>query len=244
MEYNQAANKVYEKDMQEKQILIVEDDANLARLLKNKLEEVVYRTVVCKDGLSAIETALHNRFLLIIIDILIPEIDGLRVLKTLRDNNIQTPVIVITGSLEKENEILAYKNGANIFHSKPINLELLLTQVKRVLSETALNSKTTLTVGNILIDPSRRSISNLAEEKRIEINLTNKEIKALIAIVEARGDIVTREKLLHLTNLYNRDLNLNSIDTLICRIRVKLKRIEAEEFIQTVHGSGYRFVIG
>lgn len=217
-----------------RKILVVEDDENLAKVIKSTLEPITPDITLKYNGKEGLKEARLNHYSLIILDLALPGMNGLEIIETLRNYKIKTPIIVITNFELKQNELKSYERGVNLFHPKPIDYDLFLTQVKSLLTYQA--EDVVVEVDHIKVNTELRTVSKESKE----ISLSGKEFKTLLSLLSEKGKILSRADLLNQTYKKARDLELGSIDTLICRLRNKLKKINAEDLIQTVHGEGYR----
>jgi DNA-binding response OmpR family regulator len=219
------------------QILVIEDDLTLAFFIKKELERIGYIPHVVSDGKKGLNEALTNVYDLFIIDIGLPNVSGFDIVERIKDIGLKTPIIIITGNDTDENELETFKIGANLFHKKPINFQLLSEQIKSLINQYPKN--VSLKIGDLRIEPKKRLIM----KNSTEIKLSYKEFEMLLHVIYANGEILSREELLAKTFKGILDLEEGSIDTLVSRVRKKLKKFEADDVIETVHKSGYRLNI-
>jgi DNA-binding response OmpR family regulator len=215
-------------------ILLIEDDKSLATVMSDILEQSGYKVKQVFDGKKGRQEVFTNKYALIIIDISLPGISGLDILAQMKESDMKTPTIVITGVNISENELESFKRGVNIFHRKPIDFELLKTQVSSLLEYHAV--KPTLKLKGLKLDPGKRSVV----KNNAEVALSHKEFKLLLSIIAAGGNILSRQDILAQTFKGVRDLEEGSVDTLVSRTRQKLKKLKASNLVDTVHGEGYR----
>lgn len=215
-------------------VLVVEDDKLLNKIIILNLKSKGHCADGVYDGIKALEVIESKRYDLILLDIALPKMNGYSVIKELNQKNLNTPVIVITGCIEETSELDAFKKGATLYHEKPISFELLLEQVSSLLKLTSNNSL--ISHGNVSIDQESRIV--LINEQ--EVSLTPKEYFLLVALVKAKGSILSRDKILQDTYQYLSDVNEGSVDTLVSRLRVKLSKSMVTNPIETVRGVGYR----
>lgn len=138
-----------------KKALVIEDDASLREILKKELTYLGYQVDTEDNGLTALQKALSNTYNIIISDVSLPRMNGMTVLQKLREQKIKVPVIMITNYDQNENERMAFVNGANIFHKKPITFDLLNLQIK-MLSDNY-QYKPLIEMGDIVIDPAKKN---------------------------------------------------------------------------------------
>jgi two-component system copper resistance phosphate regulon response regulator CusR len=215
-------------------ILLIEDDANLSLTINKTLAEEEIKLDVAYSGEDGLNKALTNKHNLILLDIGLPGMTGLEVLKRIRDIGNTVPVIIITSEGSVNTEIQAYNNGANFFHRKPINFELLLAQIRNLLPESELDYE--VTMKDIVINTKERSIF----KKGKKVNLTKSELDLVIMLTESNGSIFSRNKIIANLMNYNKDLENSAVDTMVCRIRKKISKYGDEEFIETVPKEGFR----
>ena len=179
-------------------ILLVEDEENLHEALKLNLELEGYQVTSSFNGSNALQTVHNEYFDLIILDIMLPEIDGIAVLETIRLQNNQVPILILSARNNSADRVLGLKKGADDYLTKPFNLEELLLRVQKLIEKNKkLNDKETLgdsyTFGNNIIDFK-------AQEARIKngerIQLSKKEMMLLKLLIENKNEVVPREKIL------------------------------------------------
>lgn len=215
-------------------ILLVEDDLVLSELLKMRLTSLGYNVVHKRDGKDGLDEALTHKYKLIIIDIGLPHIDGLSILKTMNEVDIHSEVMIITSMSSENNEIETFRRGGSIFHPKPLNLELFDAQVNQLIERSSFTSK--LELADLFIEPEKMFI----QKGRSRVDLTPREFEVLMYIVEAKGGVMSRSKLLSHISKGREYLEESSIDKIISRARKKIGKYKGEPIIETVHRKGYR----
>lgn len=220
-------------------ILVVEDDKILSNLLSTYLQRNNFDCETALDGQSAIQKYESKQFQLILLDLILPVINGEQVLKYIREKDSSTPIIVITSETSQESELTCYKEGTNLFHRKPINSKLLLYQIKSITKEIS-NSTKKLSHKDFTINLVKKNAS--IKGKRVDFSPS--EFKMLEYILSNKNRLITKKELsLELYSDYNEEKFAN-IDTIICRIRKKLDtKCKSREFnIKTSKGFGYRLL--
>ena len=221
-------------------ILVVEDNRDLAFGLRNNLEIEGYEVVVASNGVLALDAARRGGFDLVILDLMLPGLDGLRVLKALRAERQDVLVLVLTALGEESDKVRGLKMGADDYVTKPFGLLELLARVEslmRRMRPRAADER--LRFGDIEIDPSSRSV----ERARREVSLAPKEFELLLALARARGKVVSRHDLLRRVWGYSDDVVSRTVDTHVAELRRKLEPEPAEpRHILTVRKAGYRLV--
>jgi len=222
-------------------ILVVDDDAKIVRLVRTYLEREGYRVVEAFDGASALAAIDDHRPVLVILDLMLPEIDGLAVLRTVRDRD-STPIIVLSARGTTADRIAGLGLGADDYLPKPFSPAELVLRVERVLARTEASRhpgpRPILERGGLVVDPDRHSV---AVDGR-SVPVTAVEFRLLIALLEADGRVLTRDQLLDAAYGSDADAILDrTIDVHLGRLRSKLRdTAEAPRFIATVRGVGYR----
>jgi two-component system, OmpR family, alkaline phosphatase synthesis response regulator PhoP len=219
-------------------ILIVDDEEDIVDLLQYNLKKEKYDTLVAFDGLEGLEKAQASRPDLIVLDIMMPKMDGLSMVKALRqDVNLRsTPILMLTARDEEEDHVKGLDSGADIYLSKPISVPVLISQVKALLrGKSQFESiSNTLIVGDLVIDKDRYEIQLKGVSS--PIHLARKEFDLLYFLAQKPGRVFSRQDLLD--RVWGRDVYVvdRTIDVHIRKIREKI----GEHYIETVKGVGYR----
>jgi len=220
-------------------ILVVEDEKGLAKLIKYNFEKEGYRVCTAHDGTAGLAAARREDPDLIILDIMMPGMDGLELCKALRKDS-DIPIIFLTAKRSEVDRIVGLKLGADDYVSKPFSVGELIARVETVLRRTSGPrggpSAKLLSAGDIQIDLDRHQTLLKGEP----LSLSPKEFKFLTLLMEADGKVISRDELLERIWGYDRAMNLDTrtVDQHIARLRRKLKW-EGKR-IETVIGTGYR----
>jgi len=226
--------------MAKEKILVVEDEKSIAKLIKFNLEKDGFETIITRSGEDAIEILERHEIDLILLDIMLPGMNGLEVCKEIkqmkRAKNV--PVIMLTAKSEEVDRIVGFEVGADDYITKPFSPRELILRVKAILKRGKTEDaarKEILSEGDINVDISRHEVT--VKGKLVE--LTQMEFKLLCTFLERRGRVQTRESLL--TDVWGIDtmVETRTIDTHIKSLRSKLGK--AGEKIETVRGMGYKF---
>ena len=221
-----------------KRILIVEDSEDLAFGLRNNLEFEGYKVLVTHDGKTGLDWAIKKVFDLVILDLTLPELDGLEVLENLRKRKQKLPVLVLTARQEEIEKVRGLKSGADDYVTKPFGILELLARVEALLRRSDNFVAEVETFGDLQIEISARVV--LVEGKRID--LAPREFDLLLALVEQKGRVVSRQKLLTDVWRHQGQVVTRTVDTHIAELRRKLEKDAANpKYIQTVRKAGYRF---
>lgn len=224
--------------MNRKRILVVEDDKNISKLLKYNLEKDGYDCSIAISGEEALDKLKKRPVDLIILDIMLPEMDGFEVTRVIKqDERLRTiPIIMLTAKGEEVDRIVGFELGADDYVVKPFSPRELLLRVKSVLKRGKPEEmkKDILSVGDLVVDIPRHKIMI----KNKEIMLTPIEFKLLTILLERRGRVQSRETLLNDVWGIDTLIETRTIDTHIKRVREKLGKLG--NLIETVRGVGYR----
>ncbi|MDT3699730.1 MAG: response regulator transcription factor [Thermincola sp.] len=224
-------------------ILIADDEAKMRDLVKMYLVREGYKVSEAADGEQALSQLSKNTFDLVILDIMMPKIDGLTVCKEIRKNS-DIPVIMLTARGEEIDRVLGFELGADDYVVKPFSPRELAARVKALLRRTA--AKPSAATGAIMRFPGLE-INNEAREVSVEnnrVNLTPKEFELLTFLAKNIGRVFTREQLLEHVWGYDFYGDLRTVDTHVKKLREKISRHgEAAGYISTVWGVGYKFEV-
>lgn len=224
-------------------ILIVDDEPLLVKGLKYSLEQDNHGIDVAYDGNEAVEKALNNEYDLIILDLMLPGIDGLEVCQKVREKS-QVPIIMLTAKGEDMSKILGLEYGADDYLTKPFNILELKARIKAILRRTAQNVKE-VNIGDQVVEIEDFKINTLGRKVALKgknINLTAKEFDLLLLLATNPGKIYTREELLETIWGYEYFGDLRTVDVHIRRLREKIEENSSQaEYILTKWGVGYYF---
>ena len=225
-------------------ILLAEDEENLQEALKLNLELEGYEVTVCGDGASAIKHVNQEYFDLIILDVMLPEVDGIMVCETIRLNYLDVPILILSAKSTSADKVLGLKKGADDYMAKPFSLDELLLRIQKLIKK-SVRISTKQTVEEIFIFgknkvdfKASKAINHLNEE----IVLTKKEVMLLKLLVENKNEVVTREKILQAVWGYNVYPTTRTIDNFVLNFR-KYFEVDSKnpQFFQSARGVGYKF---
>ncbi len=214
-------------------ILIVEDDPKISRFVSLELMHEGYETEIKADGHEALEAALANEYGLIILDVMLPSLNGIEVLRRLRQAKT-TPVIILTARDQVMDKVSGLDVGANDYMTKPFAIEELLARIRANLRKTTVAGEI-MTLGRLVIDCG--SVSVTYDSHPIE--LTKREFDLLVYLMRNKNIVVTREQALDAVWGFEFYGNTNVVDVYIRYLRSKIDDIYNIELIQTVRGAGY-----
>lgn len=217
-----------------KKILIVEDEAQISRFLKLELEHENYDTDISADGREALGMALEHDYDLIILDVMLPSLNGIEVLRRLRQDK-QTPVIILTARDQVVDKVTGLDIGADDYMTKPFAIEELLARIRRHTKRTAATAGAEFGCGKLAINTDAR----IATYDGHPIDLTKKEFDLLEYLMRNRNIVVSREKLLDSVWGFDFYGSTNVVDVYVRYLRSKIDDVYGVTVIETVRGSGY-----
>ena len=217
-----------------KSILIVEDEPNISDFIKGELEYEGYNVSIKEDGRKGLEEALRNEYDLVILDVMLPSMNGFEICRRLKKEK-QSPVIMLSAKDSVMDKVNGLQIGADDYIAKPFAIEELLARIEVVFrSQDNLNNYI-VKFKDIVINKSSR----IVKRNGIEISLTNKEYELLTILIDNKDKVVTREELLEKIWGYGYEPETNVTDVYIRYLRAKLNNENKEEYIQTVRSVGY-----
>ena len=223
-------------------VLVVEDNPDLAFGLRNNLEIEGYSVDVAGDGAKGLARAKDTRPDLIILDLMLPGMDGYRVLRALRDADLEMPVLILTARGEEADKVLGFRLGADDYVTKPFGVLELLARVDALLRRTSgraapdSNGDALQQFGEIEVDASARAVRRCGRQ----VELTPMEFDLLLALLRRRGAVASRLDLLREVWGYSSSVQSRTVDTHIAELRRKLEGGATSRHIVTVRKAGYR----
>lgn len=221
-------------------ILVVDDEANIRDLARLYLEREGYEVVTAGDGEQALEQFRFEEPALVVLDLMLPQMDGWEVCRRLRANS-NVPIIMLTARDDDVDKIVGLEMGADDYMTKPFNPRVLVAQVRAILrrmeADPGRDEYTVREVGNTVVNPAGREVT--VQGNRVE--LRTKEFDLLLALVDHPHMVLSRDQLLDLVWGYEFYGQTRTVDVHIAHLRDKLK--ESDLIIETVWGKGYKLVI-
>ena len=224
-------------------ILLIEDNRDLAFGLRNNLEIEGYEVGTAEDGMAGLKAFAKLNPDLVILDLMLPELDGFRVLRSLREGGHATPVLLLTAKGEEADKVRGLRMGADDYVTKPFGLLELLARVEALLRRAhgggaaAGEVKKVQRFGDIEVDPASRTVRRASQT----VELAPKEFDLLLALLRAKGAVVSRLQLMREVWGYSAAVVSRTVDTHIAEIRRKLEENpSAPRHILTVRKTGYR----
>lgn len=225
-------------------ILLVEDEENLHEALKLNLELEGYQVTSAFDGVAAMKAVQNEYFDLIILDVMLPELDGFSVAQNIRINNLEVPILILSAKNSSEDRVTGLKKGADDYLTKPFNLEELLLRVHKLIQKNKrLQDKSsvgdTYSFGGHTIDFKAQEAKTSAGEK---IQLSKKEAMLLKLLIENKNEVVPREKILQSVWGYNVYPTTRTIDNFILNFRKYFEEDSRNpKYFHSVRGVGYKY---
>lgn len=229
-----------------KKVLIVDDEKAIVEILQYNLEKNEFETLVAFDGKQALELAQTQDPDLILLDIMLPEMDGFEVCKALRDGGSNVPIIMLTAREDETDKVFGLEIGADDYITKPFSIRELMARVKANIRRSAAavpaaqpeKNENVLQVKDLTIDMDRHAVYRDGKE----IDLTEREYNILQLMAAEPGKIFSREELMRQVWQYDYFGDLRTVDVAMRRFREKLEKKPAEpEYIMTRRGAGYYF---
>jgi DNA-binding response OmpR family regulator len=220
-------------------ILVVDDEPDALEVLGFKLKEAGFVPLFAKDGAQALTSARDDRPALIVLDLMLPQIDGLEVCKILRRDpaTATIPILMLTARAAEMDRVLGLELGADDYVTKPFSPRELVLRIKKLLARAKAPDEASaqLRFGELEIDVPRHSVT----VKGSDVDLTATEFKLLELLARRRGRVQTRERLLQDVWGYENPIDSRTVDTHMRRLREKIGG--AADYLETIRGVGYRF---
>ncbi|MGI8545102.1 MAG: response regulator transcription factor [Aridibacter sp.] len=231
-------------------ILVVEDEKHLAEGLRFNLEFEEFDVEVAEDGEKALEMLAGNNFDAVVLDVMLPKVDGFTVAKTMRDAEDYTPILMLTALGKPEDVLKGFESGTDDYLQKPFELNIFLARLKSLLRRQKWSNnnekgnspieKDVIKINSKIIDFSNLELKT--DEKTIQLTLM--EAKLLRHLIEKSGQAVSRKEILEEVWDLHEETDTRAIDNFIVRLRRYLEENPAKpEILQTVRGIGYKFII-
>ena len=220
-------------------ILVVDDESRIRKLIKDFLHQEDYNVIEAEDGEDALNVyeGNKNKIDLIILDVMMPKFDGCSVLRKIRQDNTQLPIIMLTARAEEQDELFGFELGVDEYITKPFSPKILVARVNTILRRTTKKSKTIQDIGGIVIDPEGRTVS--VDGKALELSL--REYELLKYLMDNENIALSRNNILSKVWNYEYYGDSRTIDSHIKKIRHKLGK--KGRYIQTIRGIGYKFQV-
>jgi DNA-binding response OmpR family regulator len=226
-------------DMAIEKILVVDDESNIVDLVRLYLEREGYQVASAYDGAAALDKIRMEKPALVVLDIMLPKVDGFEVCRQVRAES-DVPIIMLTARDDDIDKIVGLELGADDYLTKPFNPRELVARVKAILRRAAIKPQSVgqpIAIGDVVIDPARREILVAGES----VSMRPKEFDLLVAFAENKGIVLSREKLLSLVWGYDFYGQTRTVDVHVAHVRKRLAQSDCVQ-IETVTGVGYKLV--
>jgi two-component system OmpR family response regulator len=218
--------------------LLVEDEQRLAEALRRGLVAEGFNVDVVHDGVDGLWKARESAYDVIVLDIMLPGMNGYKVCETLRAGGTWTPILMLTAKDGEYDQTDAFDLGADDYLTKPFSFIVLIARLRALIRRGAPERPVVLQAGDLALDPARRTVERAGKE----LNLTPREFGLLHFLIRHRGDVVTKSQILEGVWDTNYDGDPNIVEVYISYLRKKVDQPFGRATIQTVRGVGYRLV--
>ena len=218
-------------------ILIIEDEYSLADAIAETLKKESYTTKIVTNGEDGEDEALTDVYDLILLDVMLPKKDGFEILKSLKNEKIKAPIIMLTAKSEMSDKLNGLENGADDYITKPFHMRELMARIKNILKRVSnIEDGNILEYGDLKLDLSiGKMISN-----ENEISITGKELELLEILLLNKNQIISKEMLINKIWGYDSDAEYNYVEVYASFLRKKLKLLKSKVKIKAVRGMGYK----
>ena len=217
-------------------VLLIEDDVTIARLLKEGLEDESYAVDVVNDGSEGYRTAAADDYDVIILDVMLPGMNGYEVCRSLRNDGNKTPILMLTARDTERDIVEGLDTGADDYLAKPFSFDVLLARIRALLRRPNEKLEEILQVGDLKLDPSSKKVTRASQE----INLTAKEYGVLEYLMRNKGKVLSKEQIISHVWDFDADVLPNNVELFIMFLRRKIDKPFESKLIHTVSGFGYK----
>jgi DNA-binding response OmpR family regulator len=216
-------------------VLVVEDETKVGSFIKRALEEESYAVDLCEDGSQGLDFALSGSYDVIVIDLMLPNLPGLEILRRIRKEKIHTPVLILTAQSKVDQKVKGLDAGADDYLTKPFAIDELLARVRVLLRRGTAEAPGVLQVDDLILNPATREVTRDGQR----IDLTVKEYALLEYFMRHAGRVLTRPMISE--HVWDQDFDTftNVIDVYVNYLRNKIDRGRSRKLIHTIRGSGY-----
>ena len=223
-------------------ILVVEDEFSLADIIATKLRKEKYNVDISLDGEDGLDKALSDIYDLIILDIMLPKVNGIEILKEIRNNNIDTKVIMLTAKSSLDDKLIGFEKGANDYITKPFHMEELIARVNVWLRSNEKNiNKDILKFGDIELNVRTSTIT--CTKNNESINVSYKELMILEYLMNNSNQIISKEQIYDKIWGIDTDFESNNLEAYLSFVRKKLKIIDSDVTIKAIRSMGYKLEV-
>lgn len=219
-------------------ILVVEDEHRIAQSIKKGLEQEHFSVDLAYNGTDGYDLASAEDYDLIILDLMLPGMDGITIEKELRKNHIHTPILILTAKGQIQDKVVGLDSGADDYLTKPFAFEELIARIRALTRRPKHAVDPTLTVGDLMVDPKTYRVMRSGTS----IQLTSKEFSLLEYLMRHKGTICTKDQIIAHVWDYNSDILPNTVEVYIRNLRTKIDNpfASAHPLLHTIRGFGYK----
>jgi len=217
-------------------ILVIEDERRLAQIIKKGLVEDGFAVDLAFDGIDGQFMATEEPYDLIVLDLMLPKIDGLTICKNLRKKNLKTPILILTAKVTIEDKVQGLDSGADDYLTKPFSFLELRSRIHALIRRSRHNPSPILRLAGLVVDPLKHEV---VRNNRL-INLTPKEFAILEYLLRHKDEVVSRTMILEHVWDYNFEGLSNIVDVFVASLRKKIDYKAGTKLIRTLHGVGYK----
>lgn len=222
-------------------LLVVEDEYKLADVIASKLKQNKYQVDVANDGEEGLDLALSDSYDLIILDVMLPKVNGFEILKEIREEKIDTKVIMLTAKVELEDKLHGFNYGANDYVTKPFHIEELLARVNAQLNTANNINSDYLEVGNTRLNTKTSTIENIDTNETIDI--IGKEFQLLEYFMRNKKQVIEKDQIYNKIWGFDNEIESNNLEAYLSFIRKKLKLLNSNINIKAIRGMGYKLEV-
>jgi DNA-binding response OmpR family regulator len=216
-------------------ILIVEDDQRLAQQLKKGLEEQGQIVSLAFDGMEGLEAAHHSQFDVVVLDVMLPGLDGFSIVRRLRTLKSPTPILLLTARDAADDVVAGLDAGADDYLTKPFSFKVLQARIRALGRRGSVEPSAELKVSDLALDPVTHEVTRAGAM----VSLTRTEFVLLETLMRNAGRVLTRARIIDAVWGYDRDIEDNTLDVFIRQLRAKIDIAQHNKLIHTVRGVGY-----
>jgi len=216
-------------------ILIVEDDRRLARQLKKGLDEQGHSTTLAFDGIEGLEAAELSEFDVLVLDVMLPGLDGLTIVRRLRQNRIGTPILLLTARDTPDDVIAGLDAGADDYLTKPFSFKILVARLRALSRRKQVDPQMLLRIGDLILDPATHEV----KRSGLPVSLSRTEFVILEMLMRNAGRVISRTRLIEAVWGSDRDVQSNTLDVFIRQLRTKVEAPGTAKLVHTIRGIGY-----
>ena len=216
-------------------ILIVEDDRKLARQLKKGLDEQGHSVTVASGGMEGLDAAQYGELDVVVLDVMLPGLDGFSIVRRLRAAGRSTPILLLTARDAAEDVVTGLDAGADDYLTKPFSFKILLARLRALSRRKRVEPRTQLLIGDLVLDPATREVKRAGSV----ISLTRTEFALLEMLMRNAGRVITRTRMIEAAWGHDRDVESNTLHVFIRQLRIKIDLPGCHKLIHTIRGIGY-----